>query len=179
MTIEVLANDTDADAGIPDCRSVNGTGLHGTVRWRRDGSGIATQWATRSKAWVWVNRDRDLQLHDRGQRGGADHRPGDRHHHRRKHGAIRGGGQLRFGNRAPPVVIGVLANDTDADVGDTRRVVSVSGAGCKARCRCRRGVQGVIAVGNAFQSLRRRDRTGDLYRYHRRQRGSQATYRRR
>ncbi len=55
---------------------------------------------------------------------------------------------------ATPTTIGVLANDTDADLGDSKRVISVNGDTLKGTVSVAANGSGVVyTVGNAFQYL--------------------------
>ena len=53
-----------------------------------------------------------------------------------------------------PLAINVLANDVDADAGDTKRVIAVDGAGLQGSVSIAPGGTGIVyAIGNAFQNL--------------------------
>ena len=65
-----------------------------------------------------------------------------------------------------PVTIDVLANDTDADAGDTRTVVSVNGAGLQGSVALASDGSGVVyTIGDAFQSLRAGTTTSETFTY--------------
>jgi VCBS repeat-containing protein len=65
-----------------------------------------------------------------------------------------------------PVVIDVLANDSDVDLGDGKTVVAVDNAGAKGVASIAAGGSGVVyTIGSAFQSLRGGETATDTFSY--------------
>jgi VCBS repeat-containing protein len=168
ITINVLANDSDADAG--DSKTVialDTTGMLGTATVSADGKSVIYavgnvflnlapgQSATetfhytmvdgsglQSSATVTILVTGDNQMPVAAEDSGS---------------AIENG---------QPVTIDVLANDTDADVGDTKKVIAVVGTGLQGTVSVASGGAGVIyTVGNAFQSLAAGASATETFRY--------------
>ena len=151
--VDVRGNDADVDAG--DTLSVvglNATGLRGSVGIAPDGSGVlytpyqslragqlgtdTFSYTVRDSAGAQSTATVTMTV------SGANDAP------------VAVANAVTLSEDAAPTTIAVLANDTDADLGDTKRVVSVTGDGLKGTVSVAANGSGVVySVGNAFQNL--------------------------
>lgn len=157
QTINVLANDFDVDNGdTKTVASLDTTGLLGAVSIAPGGAGVIYSPGAAFAALAAGQSATDAFRYTVVDRAGAASTAEVRI-------------TLTGANTAPeavpdaaaavengaPITIHVLANDNDADVGDTRRVVAVSAAGLQGNVTIAAdGASLTYAVGNAFQHLR-------------------------
>jgi VCBS repeat-containing protein len=157
ITINVLANDTDPD--VVDTKTVvavHGQGLQGTVAIVAGGTSVTytignafqslAVGATATDVFTYVMRDTG------GAQStatvtitvtGANDAP------------VAVANSATTSEDAAPLVVNVLANDSDVDVGDTRTVVSVNATNLQGSVAVAPGGTGVVySVGSAFQQLR-------------------------
>ncbi len=168
VTLNVLANDTDKDAGdTKTISSIDSTGLQGSVSIAPNGAGVvysvgsafqglgANQTATETFSYTIVD--------GAGAKSTATVTvtiAGDN-----EAPLAQADNAVAFENGAA-VAIDVLANDTDADLGDTKTVLSVDAAGLKGTVSVAPGGSGVVyTVGSAFQSLKAGDTATETFSY--------------
>jgi VCBS repeat-containing protein len=168
QTIAVLANDTDVDVGdTKRVVSVNTTGLRGAVSIAADGSNV-----------VYTMGDAFLSLLD-----GETATETFRYTMSDADGALSTAVvtlTIRGGNDTPvavndsalatengaAVVIDVLANDTDPDAGDTKKVVGVAAAGLSGSVAIASdGSNVVYTIGSAFQHLKAGETAVETFAY--------------
>ncbi|MEQ1827463.1 MAG: Ig-like domain-containing protein [Pirellula sp.] len=168
VTINVLANDTDADIAAGDSLailSVNGTGLQGSVQIVGTNVVYSVGSAFQSlRAGVTVTEVFRYTAVDRSGATattqvtvtvtGANDTP------------VAVANSLSLSEDATPTTIAVLANDTDIDIGDTKSVLSVNGAGLQGSVAIAAGGTGVIyTVGNALQALNAGQSATEIFSY--------------
>lgn len=168
VTIGVLNNDFDVDNGdTKQVLSVDAAGLSGAVAITEDGQGVvysvgsafrslrAGQQAT--EQFRYTMRDGSGAVSTATvtvQVQGANSAP------------VASPDALTVSEDASNVMLAVLANDTDADAGDTKRVVSVAGAGLRGTVSVAANGSGVLyTAGASFQSLAAGETAADSLTY--------------
>ncbi len=156
VTINVLANDSDADLGdTKTVLSVNTTGLLGSVIVPAGGASIVYSVGTAFLGLLAGQTATETFTYTMVDSAGAQSTAS-------VNILISGMNSVPVAvddvgaatENGSPVSISVLGNDTDADAGDTKTVVSVNGVGLQGTVAVAPGGTGVIyTVGNAFQSL--------------------------
>ena len=154
VTIDVLANDIDADVGdVLKVVSLTTTGLKGAAVIAPNGSGIIyTPFLTLLAGQTGI----DTFSYRMADASGAQSTATVRITVLGANGAapVAVNDARTLTEDAPATTITVLANDTDADVGDTKRVLSVNTAGLKGAVTIpATGANLVYSVGNAYQHL--------------------------
>lgn len=168
QTFNVLANDTDVDEG--DTRTVgavNGAGLLGTVSVSADGRGVVYSVGAAFAGLGPGQTATETFQYTIYDGGGATSTAAVTV-------TILGGNAAPVAaadsaaavENGPPVTIAVLANDTDADVGDTKRVAAIQTAGLQGTAAITADGSAVTySVGNAFQSLRAGTTASETFSY--------------
>jgi VCBS repeat-containing protein len=156
VTIDVLANDLDPDAGQgKSVHSLTNTGLQGTVAIAPGGTGIiytvgqafqqlrAGQTATEQFTYTMVDAlGAQSATTVTVTVTGVNDVP------------VAVADSAAASEDSAPVLLNLLSNDRDADVGDTKRVLSLNTTGLRGTATIAEGGQGVIySAGNVFQSL--------------------------
>lgn len=158
VQINVLANDSDPDAPFGDTRSLvsfNTAGLQGNVRLSDDGMQLIysveggfeslRSGATATESFSYTIRD-SVGLESTATVTVTIHGAND--------APIARDNTLSLSEDANPTAISVLANDTDIDSGDTKRIVSVNTAGLLGIATISADRQQIIySPGSAFQHL--------------------------
>jgi VCBS repeat-containing protein len=157
VTIDVLANDLDQDAGQgKSVHSLTNTGLQGTVAIAPGGTGIiyrvgqafqllrAGETATEQFTYTMVDAlGAQSATTVTVTVTGVNDVP------------VAVADSAAASEDSAPVLLNVLNNDRDADAGDTKRVLSLNTTGLRGTATIAEDGQGVIySVGNVFQSLR-------------------------